>query len=159
MRRFVLLGPLAVVVACVGSDPPPSSGTSGTSGTSDADAGTGAVAAGFSADRSIGCDGKVACTSGQTCCGTGMDWLNVSCAADCGVSYKLQCDDRADCAPGKVCCMITDGGARATDSVCKTSCTGAGEQQLCKLGGEGECLTGTCQHLGAFSPNGLSSCR
>lgn len=87
-----------------------------------------------------------------------MDWLSVSCQNDCGVSYKLQCDDRTDCAAGNVCCMITDRGARATDSVCKPTCTGEGEQQLCKLGVAGECLTATCQHLGAFSPNGLASC-
>jgi hypothetical protein len=101
----------------------------------------------------------MACAGTALCCGTGTDWLNVSCRTDCSAAYQLQCDDRTDCAPGNVCCMITDGGARATDSVCKTSCTGTSEQQLCKLGVAGECLTGTCQHLAAFSPGGLSSCR
>ena len=156
IRPFAFLIAVALV-SCVGDDPKTTNGSSsGTSGTSGA---SGTVQAGYSADRAIGCNNETECKGGQICCGTGNDWLKVSCQESCGASYKLQCDDRSDCATGNVCCMVTDLGARATNSFCQPSCSAANEQQLCKQGVSGECAKGTCTSLTEFSPNGLAKCK
>jgi hypothetical protein len=160
---------LVVLVACVGDDPVTTPGSSGSSGSSD-DAGTsgdsgssgdsGTLPGGFRADRVITCNNGPECKGAQLCCGTGTDWLGVSCKDNCAGAYQLQCNDRADCAGAGVCCMVTDGGARATNSYCAEKCEGTNVQQLCLLGGSGECPAATsCQPLTMFSPNGLAKCK
>jgi hypothetical protein len=149
MRPSALPLVLLALVACVGDDPPPSSGSSGTSGTSGTSGGTGT--------RSINCDAKNVCKGTDRCCGIGTDWIGSSCKGDCAGAYELACDDAADCGTGEVCCYVSDGGARVKLSYCKSTCTGI-ERQLCKPGGS-ECRTGSCVPFVNHSPEGLSECQ